>query len=147
LNMVEGPASDTLTLCHGEYNVAILEDEDSIRQMLKLEMEELGFIVFDFNCVERFLESVDKINFGLVISDINLSEKTGVDLLKILNQKGSLAHMQMVLTTGGSLDQINEENQMLISELGIRVCFKPFTIEELLSNIDYTPTIKKAATP
>jgi len=66
-------------------NLLIIDDEQMIIQLLKDYFIELGYGVEVAYSAEEALEKINNgVVFDLVISDINLPGKSGIDLLKIV---------------------------------------------------------------
>ncbi len=80
-------------------NLLIVDDEQLIIQLLQDYFVELGFGVEVAYSAEEALEKLnDGVVFDLVISDINLPGKSGIDLLKIIGELKE--NLPVVLLTG-----------------------------------------------
>ena len=60
--------------------ILVIDDDPSICELLKLELEERDFEVVTENTAEAALRTLGAEDFGVVISDINMRGMTGVEL-------------------------------------------------------------------
>jgi len=112
----------------GTENILLVDDEDSIKEMLTLSLKRLGYKVTSFSsslqALKKFRDSAK--DFDVVITDQTMPGLTGdllaAELLKIRPD------IPIILCTGFS-EKINEEQA---EEIGIRKFLqKPFTRSEL----------------
>lgn len=115
--------------------VLIIDDMKTMRKLVTKSLTEMGF--------SQFLEaedgakgwevlSVNKGEIGLVVSDWNMPNCTGLDLLKRVRSDGRFAKMPFVLVTAES------EKGQVIEALKVGVSayvIKPFDTETLKSKL------------
>lgn len=61
--------------------VIIIDDEEDIVEILEMMMEDAGFEVFSFSNGHKLLEEVEEISPDIILSDINMPEMSGLELL------------------------------------------------------------------
>ena len=66
---------------HGPRVLAV-DDEPGIRQLLEGTLSQAGYDVITADSVDAALEIIDRDGIGLVLADIRMPWKTGIDLLK-----------------------------------------------------------------
>ena len=119
--------------------VLIFEDEEILRSTLKAILEEFGYEVLTFSnpglC--PVYDSVnhkctlDHVCADIIISDVDMPTKTGLELIKDRKQKGCKIKYRAPMAgdwTDSSLKYAHE--------LGCRVFHKPLDFEELLQWLD-----------
>ena len=64
--------------------ILIVDDERSIRELLEIVLKKEGFDVISLKSAEDALASSKTVDFDLIVSDINMVDMTGIDLLREL---------------------------------------------------------------
>ena len=78
--------------------IALIEDDEAVLDSLRLLLQGRGFSVSAFSSAEAFLASPQVKSAACVVSDVRLPGKTGVDLQRMLADKGFAA--PIILITG-----------------------------------------------
>jgi two-component system response regulator PilR (NtrC family) len=68
--------------------ILIVDDERSIRELLEIFLKKEGFQVTSTSSAEDALVQVKKAEFDLIVSDIKMSDKSGIDLLREVRANG-----------------------------------------------------------
>lgn len=119
--------------------ILIFEDNDILRSALKELLEVLGYEVFSFadaglcpifdlanhNCPR------DHACADIIISDVNMPTKTGLELMKDRMQRGCKAKYRALMSGDWT-----ESNLKYAREIGCRVFHKPFDFKELIQWLD-----------
>lgn len=79
-----------------DIKVLIVEDEDLIRDIFKQALENLGFFVETADDGKTALELCQKVNYHIVITDINMPVMDGITLLKHLKSRWSFIEVVVV---------------------------------------------------
>lgn len=110
--------------------LCIVDDEEFLRELLKLYFVSEGYSVFDFYLGEdvlKFLE--DQKNprrVRLIISDVNMPGMTGIELLDMIVEK--YAEIPVILMTANKTSSLSQ----LAREKGAHSFIeKPFDLDEL----------------
>ncbi|MBE8221213.1 MAG: sigma-54-dependent Fis family transcriptional regulator [Bdellovibrionales bacterium] len=110
--------------------ILVVDDESSIRDFLKIMLGKEGYEVI---CVEdgvQALELYKKQSFDMVISDLQMPNMTGLELLKkLVNEDSSV--LFMVITAFGSMETAIEAMKLGAYDY----LTKPFNIEEVQLNL------------
>ena len=72
--------------------ILVVDDERSIRELLEIVLKKEGFAV---TVAQNAIEGLDRtktIEFDLVVSDINMPDMSGIDLLKALRASNFSGH-------------------------------------------------------
>jgi len=112
------------------YKIAVVEDNDLIRNMIKVNLDKKGFLTRGFPDAESLLEKSKKELYDLLVLDIMLPGMTGLELLQEIRKNG-LDTPVLMLTIKGEI-------QYKIGALDMGAddyLVKPFNIEELLARI------------
>src|ERR1700675_5095296 len=78
--------------------VAIIEDEESVRNALVFQLRTAGFAVVAYSSAEELLESADAKDFDCVVADIYLPKMNGLQLQEELNR--TVPYASIVFITG-----------------------------------------------
>jgi DNA-binding NtrC family response regulator len=114
--------------------ILIFEDNDILRATLKYVLNERGYEVFTFSD-PGFCQLYDSINHkcpvdhacaDIILSDVNLPTKTGLELIKEQQQKGCKVKYR-ALMSGDWTDSILKEAR----KLDCHIFHKPFNMENL----------------
>jgi FixJ family two-component response regulator len=82
----------------GPIRVAIVEDDERVRQALLFQLGTAGFEVAAYSCAEELLEAVDAKEFDCVVADIYLPRMNGLQLQEELNR--TVPYASIVFITG-----------------------------------------------
>jgi FixJ family two-component response regulator len=90
---------DTRTVATtGRIRVAIIEDDERVRQALVFQLSTAGFEVAPYSCAEELLEAADAKEFDCVVADIYLPKMNGLQLQEELNR--TVPYASIVFITG-----------------------------------------------
>ena len=120
----------------------LIDDDEWIRDSLKIFFESEGCLIDAFETAEEALKALKKQPYDIIIADYRLPGMDGLDFLKRIRTSNSTA-IKILVTAYGNKEVISEANQ-----LGIHGYLeKPFstkTIEASLSRlIEKHPTAEK----
>lgn len=108
----------------------IVEDDDTIRELLELNLKAEGFKVFSFFSVEQMERRKDGVNCDLLLLDVMLPGLNGLHYAKKLKEEG--LHIPILFVS--ALNQ--EKNISKGYELGaIDYIIKPFEINHLMHKV------------
>lgn len=121
-----------------EYKIAVVEDDELIRNMIKINLEKHGYLVHCFPGAESLLDRISNELFDLFILDILLPGISGLEVLEKLRKRingpntNTHAHTPVLMLTVQShvqtkIDALNSgADDYLV---------KPFNMEELLARV------------
>lgn len=119
-------------------SILVVDDEESIRVSLKSLFEKENYQAETANSASIALEKLDNSNYDLILTDIMMDEKTGIELLKSV--KENYSNTAVLLMTGyASLETAIEA--VRLGALDYLV--KPISKETLLFNISRCLEINK----
>ena len=110
-------------------NILVVCEERSIRQAIKFELEDEGFIVIDVNNYEDALSAFNAFKCTLVISDISDEKANGKRLLNRFKDEPFIA----LTTFPDSL--LGKQAKSILKD---RFFEKPFPIKHLISKVHET---------
>ncbi|MBE6083410.1 response regulator transcription factor [Acidilutibacter cellobiosedens] len=87
-------------------NILIIEDEDSIRKFIRINLERNNFTVFEAGSGEEGIEIVRKENVNVVILDIMLPGIDGYEVCKILRKECAQIGIIMLTAKSQDIDKI-----------------------------------------
>ena len=110
-------------------NLALVEDDESIRLGLKYYLEDEGFSLTSYKDAESFLESIPKNHYDLLLLDINLPSMSGFEALPKIKEKDDIP---VIFLTANDL----EVSTVMGLDMGADdYITKPFKAKELVSRI------------
>ncbi|MCL4532925.1 MAG: sigma-54 dependent transcriptional regulator [Deltaproteobacteria bacterium] len=107
-------------------SILIVDDDINYRKILSDFLKNEGYDVDSANSAEEAISRLEKDFFNIIISDLKLPGKTGIELLKTVKSRSEDIEM-IILTAFGSVDSA-------VSALKIGACdylVKPLSLEEL----------------
>jgi FixJ family two-component response regulator len=117
-------------MADAKFNVLIVDDDESVRDSLRLMLESSGYSVCTFKSAEDLLDSGFGKNPFCLILDIRLPGMSGFQLQEHLVQSGS--RMPVIFITGHDCNRMEDEAMRLGAVAYLR---KPFEEQRLLEAI------------
>jgi len=111
-------------------NVLIVEDDDKILQLLKIHLEDLGFICYTAVRGVEAIKLFQNYKFDLVLLDLMLPDLDGIEICKMIRAQNQQVAIIMLTAKSEEIDKI------VGLELGADdYMTKPFSVRELQSRI------------
>jgi DNA-binding response OmpR family regulator len=109
--------------------VLIVDDEEVVRNFLRIHLAKLGYEVKEAGDGEQAIEELEKDDFDLLICDILMPKKGGWEVIKEVRTNSKTKHLPVIV-----LKAKNEQTDMFKGyDLGANYYMtKPFTKAELL---------------
>jgi len=76
--------------------ILVVDDEEEILQALQIHLELEGYYVETANSADKALSIIDNKGFHIVLTDINMPKKDGIELLEAIKQKTGDAIVIMI---------------------------------------------------
>ena len=113
-----------------EYQVAVIEDDESVRTSLVLNLQHEGFGVVTASDGEAGLELVEAENPDLIILDVMMPKKDGLQTCKELREAGNSTPLILLTARSAEVDKV------LGLDLGADdYLAKPFGMRELIARV------------
>jgi len=115
--------------------ILVVNDTQEILELFRMLLEEQeGYDVVLSGFPIQQIKEIELIKPDLIILDLVLGdEKTGMQMLQMLKMQRSTANIPVLICTA-ALQIVREQEGYLVSQ-GVHVVFKPFDIDDLLTNI------------
>jgi type II secretory ATPase GspE/PulE/Tfp pilus assembly ATPase PilB-like protein/CheY-like chemotaxis protein len=120
---------------HGEpaLKVLLVDDEDSLRRVLKELLERDGYIVSEARDGVQALDQVDRVGPDIVVLDLNLPGLDGYGVLSHLRSRPATASIPVIVLTAKG----DEDNEVRVFELGADdFLAKPFRARALSARLE-----------
>ncbi|MDF1535583.1 MAG: response regulator [bacterium] len=109
--------------------ILVVEDSPMTRSLIVSSLEELG----DFTVIEaangfQALRKLPEVNPDLVITDINMPDINGLEVVRFVKQSDNFRHIPVIIVTTEGRDVDKERGLRLGAD---RYLIKPFEAEEL----------------
>jgi PAS domain S-box-containing protein len=128
----EAPLEEPAPLPAGHETILLVEDEESVRAVVKALLEEYGYVVLEAadgeEAVRVFGENKDRVQ--VVISDLIMPKKNGRDAYR--EMKRVRPDVKAIFTSGYTADIITHKGLM---EEGVDFIPKPVSLPELLKKL------------
>ena len=113
--------------------VMVVDDEEDIRDLVKMVMEKEGFEVESAKDGKDLLEKIDRFQPDLIILDVMMPGPSTKEILQKLREKDVNSKILLLTVVRFSSEEIKK-----LSEIGNVVGYmtKPFDIPELVSEIN-----------
>jgi DNA-binding NtrC family response regulator len=111
---------------NNSISILIVDDDINYRSILYDYLKNEGYDVGSVDSAEEAIRRLEKDSFNIIISDLKLPRKSGIDLLKTVKSRSKDVEM-IILTAFGSVDSA-------VAALKIGACdylVKPLSLEEL----------------
>ncbi len=114
--------------------ILIVDDEFYVRNPLKLFLQMKGYEIYEKENGVGVLDLHEKEKFDLIICDIVMPEKEGIETIKELKDRHP--HVKIISMSGS--DAISPENYLFITKaLGVEIALaKPFGSENLYKAVE-----------
>lgn len=114
-------------------NILIVDDEVNLAELTSYMLEDYGHSTFLANSGEAGVDVVLNNKIDLIISDYNMPDMSGLEMLELIKSEGNQALPVSILVSGGSKKNIPQEG--LIGLNIVQVLEKPFEEEDILQVI------------
>ena len=116
----------------GEFPVvAVVDDDESVRESLPDLLREFGFATRSFSSAEEFLTSNSLVQTGCLILDVAMPGMTGFDLQRELNLRG---HSIPIIFISAHKDEA--VRRRAFQQGAVEFLFKPFSDTALLQALN-----------
>jgi DNA-binding response OmpR family regulator len=115
--------------------ILLIEDDNEVRTMLRLTLTHFGHIVIEARNGKEGLELFEHAKADLVITDIVMPEKEGLEVLVELRKKQVLP-VKIIAISGGGRQKAADYLRLAELMGAARVLAKPFSNEVLIAMID-----------
>jgi len=127
-NLVGGPKATRV-----KRKVLLVDDEDSLRRVMKDLLEREGYIVSEARDGVQALDEVDRTGPDVIVLDLNLPGLDGYGVLSHLRSRPATADIPVVVLTAKG----DEDNEVRVFELGADdFLSKPFRARALSARLD-----------
>ncbi len=113
--------------------ILVIEDELDIQTLLRFNLERDGHNVMVAGTGEDGLHALRRQGFDLVLLDLMLPDRNGLEICKVMRAKDTLKHIPIIMVTAKG-----DESDVVVG-LGLGAddyVTKPFRIKELLARIN-----------
>lgn len=113
-----------------QSKIYIVDDDQAVRESLRLLLETSGYIVGAYPSAQSFLDAVDGLGFGCLIVDLQMPEMDGLELQRRLTERGIKLPVIMVTAHGDVATAVRAMRAGAIDFVE-----KPFTEEAIKAGI------------
>ena len=110
--------------------IAVIEDDDLIRNMIRLNLEKSGYVVLDFSSAEEALKKSEFLVYDLIVLDLVLPGKSGVEFLEEIRRKEDNTPVLMLTVKNDVATRLQAFDSGVDDYL-----IKPFNMDELTARV------------
>src|SRR6059036_3279412 len=133
--LLEEPEPPRISGPHGlpARKVLLVDDEDSLRKVVKDLLERDGYIVSEARDGVQALDQVDRVGPDIIVLDLNMPGLDGYGVLSHLRSRPATADIPVIVLTAKS----DEDNEVRVFELGADdFLTKPFRARALSARLE-----------
>lgn len=131
VEMADFSMSEETDFMSTQPRILVVDDDDDVREVMKMDLEDHGFTVFEASSGNEALEFCKANSVDLIVSDIRMPDGNGVELLRTLRARGS--NDPVLLFVSGQAD-ITTEDAFDIGAGGLLT--KPWSVPELIRRVE-----------
>jgi type II secretory ATPase GspE/PulE/Tfp pilus assembly ATPase PilB-like protein/CheY-like chemotaxis protein len=134
-DLLEEPAAPRASGAHGmpASKVLLVDDEDSLRKVMKDLLERDGYVVSEARDGVQALDQVDRVGPDIIVLDLNLPGLDGYGVLSHLRSRPATAAIPVIVLTAKG----DEDNEVRVFELGADdFLTKPFRARALSARLE-----------
>src|SRR5438876_1239080 len=135
LELLEEPAPPRVSGTHGlpARKVLLVDDEDSLRKVVKERLERDGYIVAEAGDGAQALDQIDRVGPDIIVLDLNMPGLDGYGVLSHLRSRPATADIPVIVLTAKG----DEDNEVRVFELGADdFLTKPFRARALSARLE-----------
>jgi len=110
--------------------ILFADDDAALRKIVKSQLSGMGYLVEEAADGQAAIERLEQESFALMLLDINMPKKSGIDVLRFLSEKK--IPTKVIMLTGRVGFTIASESMKLGAQEYVT---KPFSLEYLVSTI------------
>ncbi len=115
-----------------EKLIAVVDDEDDIRELVSINLKKAGFKVKEFSDADAMIKSLAKATPDLIILDLMMPGTDGLEACKILKKDARYSSIPIIMLTA----KADEADKVVGLELGADdYVTKPFSPRELTARV------------
>lgn len=107
--------------------ILVVDDHGDVRSLLTEWLNRRGFLAWEAGSLEEAVSLSEKHNFQVLLADLNLVEKDGLELVRRFRENGNHAHVCIM----SSLDALEERAEEIEAAQVFQVFPKPLDLEEM----------------
>jgi type II secretory ATPase GspE/PulE/Tfp pilus assembly ATPase PilB-like protein/CheY-like chemotaxis protein len=133
--LLEEPPRPRVSGAHGQpaSKVLLVDDEDSLRKVMKDLLERDGYVVSEARDGVQALDQVDRVGPDIIVLDLNLPGLDGYGVLSHLRSRPATAAIPVIVLTAKG----DEDNEVRVFELGADdFLTKPFRARALSARLE-----------
>lgn len=115
--------------------IMIVDDAKSMRGLVSMTLQSAGYEVVEACDGQDALEKIGGQKVNMVISDLNMPNMNGIEMIKKLKQNPQYKFLPIVMLTTESEDVRKKEGQAAGAKAWIVKPFKPETVLKVVSKI------------
>ena len=120
---------------YDNHSCLIVDDYSTARRLIKDSLEKIGFSCFEVENGNQALALIKQTPLNLVIADVMMPEKNGIELLKEIRSDDNMKDLPVILTMLEPFDQIISDGIKFRMNDYLVKPFDVFALSKKLDNV------------
>ena len=113
----------------------VVDDYSTARRLIKDSLEKIGLTCFEAENGNQALDLIKQTSLNLVISDVIMPDKNGLELLKDIRSDDNMKDLPVILTMLEPFDELISDGMKLNMNDYLVKPFDVFTLSKKLDNV------------
>jgi FixJ family two-component response regulator len=115
----------------GEFTISVIDDDESYRTALVGLLHSLGYEAHGFASGAEFIDRGGERSCDCIISDFSMPKMSGLDLIQLLNSRGST--VPVIMVTGRTEPELEAKAAAVGA---VCLLMKPFEADALIGHLE-----------
>ena len=113
----------------------IVDDYSTARRLIKESLEQLGFSCLEAETANQAISLIKQTTLNLVITDVQMPNKNGLELLKEIKSNDNMKDLPVILTMLEPFDELITDGKKFRMDNYLIKPFDIFTLSKILDNV------------
>ena len=113
----------------------IVDDYSTARRLIKESLEQLGFSCLEAENANQAISLINQTTLNLVITDVQMPNKNGLELLKEIKSNDNMKDLPVILTMLEPFDELITDGKKFRMDNYLIKPFDIFTLSKILDNV------------
>ena len=129
---------------HAVKKVLIIDDDPSIREIIRFLLEDAGYEVLEASDGEIGLDVIDRNGPFVVLVDLLMPRVDGFGVMKVVESNPTLTAKHRYVIITANRHALPDSFERILAKLEVPVLFKPFDLADLLQVVNQAATTLSA---
>jgi CheY-like chemotaxis protein len=122
-------------------HILVVDDQKSLRDLSRVVLEAKGYVVSTAETAQEALDILGKGGVDLILSDVNMPNEDGFDLIKKVRSNPDLELIPVIFLTASMWSA--EGKQSALQHGAVKVIFRPIEIRAIITEVEECLPVEK----